>query len=78
MDEELHRRKWRLEEAANAKRTTTHWQLQIAAIENAFVRFFELTGTESKKIRGRASPCLKEAIEEPKLKDEVKDDEIKR
>ena len=78
MDEELAARKERMEEATKALQTTAHWQMQVAAIERAYVRYFDLQGTEAKKIRGRANPTLQEVIEEPKLKDEVKEGEVRQ
>ena len=50
----------------------------MAAIEEAFIKYFKLSGTEAMKMRGRAAPDLKEVIEEPRLKDDLKYDEVKR
>ena len=54
MDHQLQQRQWRIHHASIIKDTTTMWKLIIAAVEAAFVEFFELKPPEAKKIKGRA------------------------
>ena len=65
MDEELKKRQWRLKEAEHNQDTTRHWELQVSAIEESFIRYFQLTGTDAKNMRGRAAPRLIDVEEEP-------------
>ena len=78
MDTEINKIWWRIEEARVSKDTNTHWQLQVAAIEAAFIEYFGLEGTEARDMMGRASPWLAEVGEEPQLRGDANDDEIKR
>ena len=68
MDQELEARRWRLWQARDAMNTTQHWKLQITAMENAYIKYFELTGKEAHSMRGRATATLDTVEEVPAQK----------
>ncbi len=54
MDRRMEEKRHRMNEAKAKGCTTRHWQLQMAAIEDAFIEYFNMKDNEAEGMKGRA------------------------
>ena len=65
IDEALNLREARLKHAQLTKDTTVMWSLIVAAMEEGFIDFFRLKGTEAKAMKGRADVRITKVTKKP-------------